>query len=112
MATQFQTFKKNLVKDYIKQGKTLTFIGALEKQKDHWDAFVAYKCPELIQWVQRNKENALKKKYHHSLGQDGYKVAIPKWEKMEQDLFARGITLATINWPECQGTGFMVMTEP
>jgi hypothetical protein len=27
-------------------------------------------------------------------------------------LFARGITLATINWPECQGTGFMVMTEP
>jgi hypothetical protein len=31
MATQFRTFKKNLVKDYIKQGKTPTFIGALEK---------------------------------------------------------------------------------
>jgi hypothetical protein len=31
MATQFQTFKKNLVKDYIKQGKMPTFIGALEK---------------------------------------------------------------------------------
>jgi hypothetical protein len=41
MATQFQTFKKNLVKDYIKQGKTPTFTGALEKQKDHWDAFGA-----------------------------------------------------------------------
>jgi Tfp pilus assembly pilus retraction ATPase PilT len=35
MATQFQTFKRNLVKDYIKQGKTPTFTGALEKQKDH-----------------------------------------------------------------------------
>jgi hypothetical protein len=31
MATQFQTFKKNLVKDYIKQGKTPTFTGALKK---------------------------------------------------------------------------------
>jgi hypothetical protein len=50
--------------------------------------------------VQRNKENASKKKYHHTLGQGGYKVAIPKWEKMEQDLLARGITPATINWPE------------
>jgi len=40
---------------------------------------VAYKCSELgIQWVQRNKENASKKKYHHTLGQGGYKVAIPK----------------------------------
>jgi hypothetical protein len=31
MATQFQTFKKNLVKDYIKQEKMPTFTRALEK---------------------------------------------------------------------------------
>jgi hypothetical protein len=63
MATQFQNFKKNLVKDYIKHEKIPTFTGALEKQKDHWDAFVACKCLELgIQWVKRNKENASKKK--------------------------------------------------
>jgi hypothetical protein len=78
-----------LVKDYVKQGKTPTFTRALEKQKDHWDEFVAYKCSELgIQWVQRNKENASKKKYHHTLGQGGYKVAIPKREKMKQDFLA------------------------
>jgi hypothetical protein len=62
---------------------------------------VAYKCSELgIQWVQRNKENASKKKYHHTLGKGGYKVAILKWEKMEKDLLVRGITPATFNWPE------------
>ncbi|RLM78830.1 hypothetical protein C2845_PM12G12850 [Panicum miliaceum] len=40
------------------------------------------------------------KKYHHALGQGGYKVAIPKWEKMEEDLLAIGTTPATINWLE------------
>jgi hypothetical protein len=71
-------------------------------KKGHRDAFVAYKCSELgIQWLQWKKENASKEKYHHTLGQGGCKVTIPKWEKMEQDLLARGITPATINWPEC-----------
>jgi hypothetical protein len=50
-----------------------------------------------IQWVQRDKENASKKKYHHTLGQGGYEAAIPKWEKMEQELLAKGLTPATIN---------------
>jgi hypothetical protein len=57
MATQFQTFKKNLVKDYIKKGKTTTFTAVLEKQKDHWDTFMAYKCLELgIQWCKGTKK--------------------------------------------------------
>jgi predicted unusual protein kinase regulating ubiquinone biosynthesis (AarF/ABC1/UbiB family) len=34
MATQFQTFKKNLTNDYIKQGKMPKFIRELEKLKD------------------------------------------------------------------------------
>jgi hypothetical protein len=59
----------------------------------------------------RNKENVLKKKHQHTIGQGGYKVAIPKGEKMEQDLLARGITSATINWPNIQATSFMVMAE-
>jgi hypothetical protein len=86
MATQFQTFEKNLVKDYIKQGKTPTSTRALEKKKDHWDAFVAYKCFELgTQWVQRNKENASKKSPHSrarwlqgcnpEMGEDGARFA-------------------------------------
>jgi len=38
--------------------------------------------------------------YHHKLGKGGYKGAMRKWEKMEQDLLARGIIPATMNWPE------------
>ena len=47
MAEQLQTFKKNLTKNYIKKGKTPQFTGDLAKQKDHWNAFVAYKSSEL-----------------------------------------------------------------
>ena len=101
MAEQLQTFKKNLTKNYIKKGKTPEFTGDLAKQKDHWNAFVAYKSSELgIQNVEKAKKNASKKVYHHTLGKVGYKLAKPKWEEMEQDLINKGITPATINWPE------------
>jgi hypothetical protein len=46
-----------------------------------------------------NKDNASKKKHFHHLGQGGYSSAIPKWQKMEEDLMARGIISATFNWP-------------
>ena len=35
-----------------------------------------------LQKVQKAKDNASKKVYHHTLGQGGYKLAIPKWEKI------------------------------
>jgi len=45
---------------------------------------VEYKSSELgIQKVVKDKENASKKVYHHTLGKGGYKLAKPKWEKME-----------------------------
>ena len=101
MAEQLQTFKKNLTKNYIKKGKMPEFTRDLAKQKDHWNAFVAFKSSELgIRNVQKTKENASKKVYHRTFGQGGYKMAKPKWEKMEQDLIDKGITPATINWPE------------
>ena len=50
--------------------------------------------------MERNKENAAKKKYHHHLGSGGYSVAMPKWEQMEASLIERGIEPATANWPE------------
>ena len=112
MAEQLQTFKKNLTKNYIKQGKTSEFTGELAKQRDHWDAFVEYKSSELgIQKVVKAKKNASKKVYHHTLGQGGYKLTKSKWDKMEQDLLDRGITHATINWPEWSRTWFMVTEE-
>ena len=90
-----------MTKNYIKKGKTPDFTGQLSKQKDHWNAFVQYKCSQLgIQMVQKAKENASKKVYHHTLGQGGYKLAKLKWEKMELDLIDKGIIPATINWPE------------
>ena len=62
---------------------------------------MAYKSSELgIRNVEKAKENASKKVYHHTLRQGGYKQAKPKWEKMEQDLIDKGITPATVNWPE------------
>ena len=47
MAEQLQSFKKILMKKYIKTGTTPVFTGELEKLKDHWDAFVQYKSLEL-----------------------------------------------------------------
>jgi hypothetical protein len=40
-----------------------------------------------------------KKQHFHHHVQGGYSAAIPKWQKMEEDLIARGIIPATFNWP-------------
>ena len=45
-----------------------------------------------------SEQHKPKKKHFHHLGQGGYKAAIPKWQKMEEELIARGIVLATFNW--------------
>ena len=48
----------------------------------------------------KNKLNAKKKKYFHTLGSGGYKTAVPKWESFENDLRKKGITPQTDDWPE------------
>ena len=71
--------QENFDEKYIKTGTMPVFTGELEKLKDHWDAFVQYKTSELgIEKVQKAKDNASKKVYHHTLEQGGYKLAIPK----------------------------------
>jgi hypothetical protein len=75
------------------------FTGQYEKIKDHWDAFVEYKNSEAAKRRSEiNKKNATKKKYHHTMGQGGYKSGKPKWKKMEDDLIAKGIILETLKW--------------
>jgi hypothetical protein len=38
-----------------------------------------------------------KKKEFHKLGSGGYKVEMPKWDKMEHDCIARGLIPTTID---------------
>nr|TKW28387.1 hypothetical protein SEVIR_3G317300v2 [Setaria viridis] len=63
------------------------------KEKDN--SFVEYKMSEgSANKVHVNVPNASKKECHHCLGRCGYITTIPKWRKMEQDLFDRGIYYA------------------
>ena len=34
------------------------------------------------------------------MGSGGYTTAIPKWEKIEADILANGITPESLNWPK------------
>jgi hypothetical protein len=99
MATQFQTHKKTLYQYYLKEKKTPEFTDPLQKQPDHWDAFVEYKeSEEAKQRSKKNNENAAKEIYHHKMGTGGYKTAEPKWDQAEAAMRAQGITPATQNW--------------
>ena len=101
MAIAFQAFKKNLNKDFIKKGLVPDFEKRFQKQRPYWDAFMQYKLSEDSEKrTSQAKENTSKKKHFHHLGQGGYSSAIPKWKKMEDDLIARGIVMATFNWPQ------------
>ena len=101
MAELFRNYKKNLYAKYVAKKITPEFTGALEKLREQWPDFVKYKESSVAKERSgKNKENSKKKKYHHKLGTDGYKSAVPKWEAMEADLRARGITPGTDTWPE------------
>ena len=93
-------FKKNMNKYYIRKGLTPNFEKDFKNQHPYLDAFVQYKSSENSEKkTAQAKENASKKKHFHHLGQGGYASAIPKWQKMKDDLIARGIVPATFNWP-------------
>ena len=68
--------------------------GPLAKLRPYWNDFVQYKTSEEgDERVRRNQENARQKVYHRGMGSGGYATAILKWEKIEADILAKGITL-------------------
>ena len=103
MATQFYTWKKSLYTKYVKKNLMPNFntSGPLAKLRPYWNDFVQYKTSEEgEERVRRNQANARQKVYHHGMGTGGYTTAIPKWEKIEADILAKGITPKSLNWPK------------
>jgi hypothetical protein len=99
MAVAFNNHKKNIWAKYGGK-KTPEFTGTLEKQRDHWPAFVKFKESELAKERSRiNKLNAAKKEHYHRLGPGGYAVARPKWDKAEQEMMDAEVIPVTLSWP-------------
>jgi hypothetical protein len=79
MAQQFNNHKKKLFNYYIKKKTPPEFTGPLEKQRDHSEAFLEYKESALaLERSRKNKANAAKKIYHHTMGLGGYKISLPE----------------------------------
>ena len=92
MVELFWVWKKRLWEKYLKKKTPPVFDGYLAKQANHWPAFKEYKESEDAQRkLEKNKENAKKKKYHHKLGPGGYETAMPKWDQKEAELLAKGV---------------------
>jgi hypothetical protein len=54
---------------------------------NEWDTFVQqHTTPEVIALNNKMKELNMKNKFRHKLGPGGYKAAMPKWAKKEQEL--------------------------
>jgi hypothetical protein len=100
MATQFQKFKQQLDKDYIKKNQPPNWI-EYPKLKEHWTSFVEYKKSEdFAKASARGKQSRAKKEHDHHLGRGGYAFAMPKWRKMEEDLLAQGTIPVVVDWLE------------
>jgi hypothetical protein len=69
MATQFQKFKQQLEKDYIKKNRTPNWI-EYPKLKEHQTSFVEYKKSEdFAKASARGNKSRGKKEHDHHLGQ-------------------------------------------
>ena len=101
MAELFKNWKKRLNNEFVEKNKTPDFDKGYEKIKDYWEEFVAYKkSEEALEKSAKNKANAALKMYHHTMGPGGYAYNIPKWEKLEAEYLAKGITPEPLKWTE------------
>ena len=89
--------RKKIWTKYVEGGKKTPEVkGTLEKQREHWPAFMKFKESELSKERSRkNKANATKKTEYHRLGPGGYAVAMPKGDKSEQEMLDAEVTPVT-----------------
>jgi hypothetical protein len=112
MADLFRRWKNELKSTFVDKGKNPEFTGRFEKIRDHWPAFVAYKTSDKSKkMLEINKINAAKKLYRHTMGSSGYNKARPLWDKVEQDLLAKGVQPVTLHWPDRARTWFFGVGE-
>jgi hypothetical protein len=91
ISNALQRFRHALNKYYVQSGLSpLNQIGYI--MPNEWDTFVQqHTTPQVIALSNKMKELKVKKKFRHKLGPRGYKGAIPKWTKKEQELRDAGI---------------------
>jgi hypothetical protein len=98
-------FKHALNKYYVQRGLSpLNRFGYITPNE--WDTFVQqHTTPQAIALDNKMKELNAKNKFRHKLGPGGYKAAMSKWAKKEQELRdtkipdpLEGCTMRTRNW--------------
>ena len=99
MASQFNKFKNNLYRDYLKNGEPKVWNGPMVKQREYWPEFLQMKKSALfLKRSQINTVNAGKKKKHHGMGTGGYRSKTPGWIELEEKMMAAGIMPETAEW--------------
>jgi hypothetical protein len=100
-----QRFRHALNMYYVQRGLSpLNWFGYITPNE--WDTFVQqHTTPQDVALSNKMKELNMKNKFRHKLGPRGYKAAMPKWAKKEQELYDAGIpdpfegcTVRTKNW--------------
>jgi hypothetical protein len=86
-----QRFKHALNKYYVQRGLSpLNRFGYITPNE--WDTFVQqHITPQVVALSNKMKELNTKNKFRHKLGLGGYKSAMSKWTKKEQELHDVGI---------------------
>jgi hypothetical protein len=84
-------FRHALNKYYAQRGLSLlNQFGYITPNE--WDTFIQqHTTPQAIALSNQMKELNIKNKFRYKLGPGGYKAAMPKWAKKEQELRDAGI---------------------
>jgi hypothetical protein len=105
ISNTLRRFRHALNKYYVQRGLSpLNRFGYI--MPNEWDTFVQqHTTPQAVALSNKMKELNVKNKFRHKLGPRGYKAAMPKWVKKEQELHnaripdpLEGFTVHTRNW--------------